>query len=173
MPDPAPEADEIGAWLTEHERALDRLRAKVVDLEHRIETDRETAVPHALGAAGILVLLVALSLPWLVRPVDPHTTSAWSLLLAPTDAPVIASAAYLVLVAAVTQATALTIRTRAAAIVAAVASAGSGLSIVALIFVVAGAPDIDAGTGPGLSLGLQLLLAVLWGSVAESRRWAA
>ncbi len=171
MPEPAPEADEIQAWLTEHERALDRLRAKVVDLEHRIEADRETAVPHALAAAGILSLLVALSLPWLVRPADPHATSAWSLLLAPTDSPVIASAAYLVLVASLLQAIALTVRTRAAAVIAAVASAGSGLSIVALIFLVATAPDLDAGTGPGLSLGLQLLLAVLWGSVAESRRW--
>ena len=171
MSEPAPQGDELQFWMTEQERAIDRLRARMTELEHRIEIAQESTVPHAVSAAGILALLLALSLPWLVRPATNETTTAWGVLLAPTSSPLITAGVYTVLAAMLCQILALGARNRFTAIAAATATVVAGLATIALIFTVGRDPGVDAGTGPGVCLVLVLILGVLWGIIAEARRW--
>ena len=161
---------EAHAWLTEHERALDRLRARVTELEGVVDDGRDATVLRGAAAAGIFSLLLALSLPWLIHS-DDRSASGWSLLLAPLGAPRTAGAAYLVVITILIHAMALVGRGRCWALVAAVASALSGLATIGLIFTVASDPDVDAGSGPGVDLVLVIILGIVWGSIAEGRRW--
>jgi hypothetical protein len=171
-PDPPPgNPEETRAWLTEHERALDRLRAQVAELEAVVDAERDATVLHAVAAAGMFSLLIALSLPWLVQSGDDKSASGWSLLLAPLAAPLTAGAAYLVVIAVVLHAMGLIGRGRSSALVAAVVSALSGLATIGLIFTVASDPDVDAGPGPGVSLVLVIILGIVWGSITDGRRW--
>jgi hypothetical protein len=47
----------------------------------------------------------------------------------------------------------------------------SGLGVIGLIFTVASDPDVEAGPGPGVSLVLVVILGIIWGSIADGRRW--
>jgi len=163
--------EETRAWLTEHERALDRLRARVTELESVVDAERDATVLHGVAAAGMFSLLIALSLPWLVQVSDEKSATGWSLLLAPLAAPLMAGAAYLVVIAAVLHAMGLIGRGRSSALIAAVVSALSGLATIGLIFTVASDPEVDIGPGPGISLVLVIILGIVWGSVADGRRW--
>ncbi len=136
-----------------------------------MDAERDATVLHAVAAAGMFALLIALSLPWLVQADADKSASGWSLLLAPLAAPLTAGAAYLVLVTIVLHAMGLVGRGRYSALIAAVVSALSGLATIGLIFTVASDPDVDAGPGPGVSLVLVIILGIVWGSIADGRRW--
>lgn len=163
--------EETRAWLTEHERALDRLRAQVSELESAVDAERDVTVLHGAAAAGMFSLLLALSLPWLVQVGEGKSASGWSLLLAPLAAPFTAGAAYMVVVTAVAYAMGLIGRGRCCALMCAIVSVLSGLATIGLIFSVANDPQVDAGPGPGVCLVLVIVLGIIWGSIAEVRRW--
>ncbi len=173
--DSMPEVETTGpaearAWLTEHERALDRLRVRVTELEAVVDTEREVTVLHSAAAAGIFALLLALSLPWLAYG-DDSAASGWSLLLAPLAAPLTAGAAYLVVAATIVHGMALLGRGRCCALVSAIIAALAGLGTIGLIFTVASDPDVEAGSGPGVTLVIVILLGIVWGTIADTRRW--
>lgn len=167
----SPPTHDTHAWLAEHERALDRMRSRINELEVAVEVQRESMVVHALAAAGIFSLLIAMSLPWLVHGRNGETASGWSLLLAPMDAPLTASAAYLTVAAIVIHVLALATHGRVMAIIGSVVAGLAGLAMVGLVFSVAKEPDVDVGPGPGVSLIILIVLGVTWGNIAESRRW--
>jgi hypothetical protein len=165
--------DEPPAWLIEHERALERLRARVHQLETTAEVERDAVAPYAIAAAGVFALLVSLTLPWLVHVETGDATSGWSMLISPLTSPLIAGAAYLVLLAVPLQALGLVGRSRATALLATIATTLAGLGAITVMFSAARDPHLSAGNGSVICLLVLLVLGIAWASITEGRRWTA
>jgi hypothetical protein len=164
-------ARETPAWLAEHERALDRLRVRVHELETTTEVERDAIAPYAVAAAGIFALLVSLTLPWLIVVESGRPVSGWSLLSTPLTSPVVAGAAYLVLIAIPLQALGLVGRTRGPALVATMATAVAGLGSISVMFTLARDVGAEAGNGSVICLLVLLVLGIAWAGITEGRRW--
>lgn len=166
-----PISDEPPSWASEQERAIDRLRVRVHELETTAEVERDAIAPYGIASAGVFALLVALTLPWLVRPETGRVTSGWAVLLAPPEAPIVAGGVALVLLAAVLQIVGLIGRNRSAALLATIATTIAGLGATTVLFTIARDPRLGAGTGAVLCLLILLVLGVAWASITEGRRW--
>jgi hypothetical protein len=171
MTNPADQPEERPAWVFEQERAIDRLRVRVHELETTAEVERDAIVPYGIASAGVFALLVSLTLPWVIRTDTGQAGTGWALLLAPLSAPVAAGGVVLVLVTALLQVIGLLGRQRGAALLATVATTIAGLGATTVLFTIGRDPSVDAGTGAMLCLLILLVLGIAWASITEGRRW--